>query len=42
MSKDPSPKPRASALLSIDEWAVIVALGLALAVRLDLLKNVPW
>ncbi|MGA7685984.1 MAG: hypothetical protein WCC32_13800 [Terriglobales bacterium] len=42
MSKDPSPKPRTSALLSVDEWAVIVALVLALAVRLDLLKNIPW
>jgi hypothetical protein len=28
--------------LSLDVWAVIVALVLALAVRLDILKNVPW
>ena len=27
---------------SLDTWAVIVALVLALAVRLDLLKNVVW
>jgi hypothetical protein len=29
-------------LLSLDTWAVIVALLLALAVRFDILKNVPW
>ena len=29
-------------LLSLDTWAVIVALMLALAVRSDILKNVPW
>lgn len=28
--------------LSLDTWAVIVALVLALAVRFDVLKNVPW
>lgn len=28
--------------LSLDTWAVIVALVLALAVRFDILKNVPW
>jgi hypothetical protein len=28
--------------LSLDTWAVIVALLLALAVRFDILKNVPW
>jgi hypothetical protein len=28
--------------LSLDTWAVIVALLLAVAVRLDLVKNVPW
>jgi hypothetical protein len=35
----PSPKTHS---LSLDTWAVIVALFLALAVRLDVLKNVPW
>jgi hypothetical protein len=29
-------------LLSLDTWAVIVALALALAVKFDILKNVPW
>lgn len=29
-------------LLSLDTWAVIVALLLALAVRLDIFKAVPW
>ena len=28
--------------LSLDTWAVIAALILALAIRLDLLKSVPW
>ena len=27
---------------SLDTWAVIAALVLALVVRFDLLKNVPW
>jgi hypothetical protein len=30
------------ALLSLDAWAVIVAFLLALLVRFDVLKNVPW
>jgi hypothetical protein len=30
------------ALFSLDVWAVLVALALALAVKFDLLKNVPW
>jgi len=29
-------------LFSLDTWAVIVALALALAVKFDVLKNVPW
>jgi hypothetical protein len=29
-------------LLSLDSWAVIVAVALALAVKFDILKNVPW
>jgi hypothetical protein len=28
--------------LSLDTWAVIIALVLALAVRFDVFKNVPW
>jgi len=28
--------------LSLDAWAVIVAFALALAVRLDIFKKVPW
>jgi len=28
--------------LSLDTWAVIVAVVLALAVRFGILKNVPW
>ena len=36
-----SKKPQGP-LLSLDTWAVIVALVLALAVRFDILKKVPW
>jgi hypothetical protein len=44
MSKDTSANTpsRNGASLSLDVWAVIVALALALAVRFDILKNVPW
>ncbi len=42
MSTDPSTKSPKNSLLSIDEWAVIVALVVALAVKFDLLRNVPW
>jgi hypothetical protein len=28
--------------LSLDSWAVILALLLALAVRFDVLKKIPW
>jgi hypothetical protein len=31
-----------SSWLSLDAWAVIVALVLALAVRFDIVRNVPW
>ena len=39
--KSAVPSGRASRL-SLDVWAVIVALILALAVRFDIIKNVPW
>jgi hypothetical protein len=43
MSTDKSTNtPSKGPLLSVDIWAVIVALALALAVRFDILKNVPW
>lgn len=42
----PTPKsiatPANKASLSLDTWAVIAALVLALIVRLDILKNVAW
>ena len=44
MSTDTSnttPSSRGTSL-SLDAWAVIVALVLALAVRFDVFKNVPW
>jgi hypothetical protein len=37
-----APSNTGSSWLSLDVWAVIVALILALAVRFDILKNVPW
>jgi hypothetical protein len=40
--KSTSTESSKGALLSLDIWAVIVALVLALAVRFDILKNVPW
>jgi hypothetical protein len=33
---------RKSSVLSLDIWAVIVALSLALLVHVGVLKNVPW
>ena len=41
MPANQSTKPTKGGWLSIDQWAVIVALVLALAVKLDLRKNVP-
>jgi len=40
-TQNPASSAKAPAL-SLDTWAVIVALVLALAVRFDVLKNVPW
>ena len=43
MSKDTSSNASSKgSLLSLDAWAVIVALVLALAVKFDVLKSVPW
>jgi hypothetical protein len=39
---DNNSKPGNRRPLSLDTWAVIIALLLALAVRFDLVKNVPW
>ncbi len=33
-----SEKPR----LSLDLWAVVLALGIAVAVRFGLIRSVPW
>jgi hypothetical protein len=38
----PSPAAKSRSRLSIDAWAVILSLTLALIVRLGLLKTVPW
>jgi hypothetical protein len=40
--KSTTAAPSNESWLSLDVWAVIVALILALAVRFDILKNVPW
>lgn len=42
MSAEKSSIPAKGPLLSLDTWAVLVALLLALAVKFDLLGNVPW
>lgn len=44
MSTDTSSKTSLTrgSSLSLDVWAVIIAVALALAVRFDILKNVPW
>jgi hypothetical protein len=34
--------PSTGSGLSLDVWAVIIALALALAVKLEIFKNVPW
>ena len=36
-----SPRPRLR-FLSLDTWAVLLSLALALSVRFGLLKSVPW
>jgi hypothetical protein len=33
---------KAKAWLSLDTWAVLLALGLALLVRVGVIKQVPW
>ncbi len=44
MSSDTSANtpPSNGTSLSLDAWALIVALLLALAVRFDIFKNIPW
>jgi len=39
----PTPSPTSKGrLFSLDAWALIVAMLLALAVKFDVFKNVPW
>ncbi len=44
MSNHELPTTRAAAkpTLNLDTWAVILALGLAVLVRLSIIKTVPW
>ena len=42
MATDTSTAPSKGFSVSLDTWAVIVALVLALAVKFDVLKNIPW
>jgi hypothetical protein len=42
MPDNPKNLKNQSLRLSLDAWAVIVAFALALAVRLGIVKNVPW
>ena len=38
----PNLKTKAAAFLSLDSWAVLLALGLSLLVWIGLIKKVPW
>jgi hypothetical protein len=42
MSTEKSSGKSASFSFTLDTWAVIFALALALAVRLNLLPRIPW
>ncbi|HLX84570.1 MAG TPA: hypothetical protein VKR59_11780 [Terriglobales bacterium] len=42
MATDKSSNAAKGLSLSLDTWAVIVALLLALAVKFSILKSVPW
>ena len=42
MPNETTTDKRSSFALSLDSWAVAAALILAIAVRFDLLKKVPW
>ncbi|HKV60881.1 MAG TPA: hypothetical protein VJO16_03145 [Candidatus Acidoferrum sp.] len=42
MSAEAAEKPRSRWKLSLDTWAVVVALLLALLVRTGVFKHVPW
>jgi hypothetical protein len=35
-------KSKATAVVSLDTWAVLLALGLSLLVWIGLIKKVPW
>jgi hypothetical protein len=37
-----TPSPKKETLMSLDTWAVAIALLLALAVKLNLFGKVPW
>jgi hypothetical protein len=41
-SDAPSLKAKATGFLSLDSWAVLLALGLSLLVWIGLIKKVPW
>ncbi|MGA8038206.1 MAG: hypothetical protein WA823_11960 [Candidatus Acidiferrales bacterium] len=38
----PNLTTKAAAFLSLDSWAVLLALGLSLLVWIGLIKKVPW
>ena len=42
MSEQPHPEPAATPRLSLDTWAVLVALVAAALIRLGLISRVPW
>jgi hypothetical protein len=42
MSANADPLTPGKKLLSIDTWAVLIALGAALLIRTGVLSHVPW
>ncbi|MGD0305140.1 MAG: hypothetical protein ABSC71_09960 [Candidatus Acidiferrales bacterium] len=41
-TETPNLKSKAGVVLSLDTWAVLLALGLSLLVWIGLIKKVPW
>ncbi len=41
-TETPNLKSKATGILSLDTWAVLLALGLSLLVWIGLIKKVPW
>jgi len=42
MTNDPQPIPPRKKWLSLDTWAVLIALAAALLIRTGVLTHIPW